>query len=312
MKKRFKLLVAYDSFESGKKVPGTVMEMARHLRAEVILFHAVPPASGSLWRQGSSEDLQESRVRERREQLDQIGRDFGEVEVTTVVTCGDAGAEIVSAAIEHQCDLVVVFDRPNAKKGGFSETTAKLLRECPTPVWAARMSTETYPRRILAAVDVASEEAETRLLSEHIVETAIVLGRHQGVSTWLVHAWAHWGEQPFAAIGQRAPDEERQVSDEERQHRRELEQLVERLDVKGVDLHIDLTTGDPLQSIPGAIDALGIDLLILGTVSRTGLPGLLKGNTAERVLNRVGCSVLVVKPRGFLSPLVVAADQEST
>jgi len=42
----------------------------------------------------------------------------------------------------------------------------------------------------------------------------------------------------------------------------------------------------------------------MGTVARTGLPGLLIGNTAEKILNRVTASVLAVKPEGFVSPLV--------
>jgi len=48
---------------------------------------------------------------------------------------------------------------------------------------------------------------------------------------------------------------------------------------------------------------LRIDLLVMGTVCRTGSPGLIIGNTAERVLDSVKCSVLTVKPAGFVSPI---------
>ncbi len=41
----------------------------------------------------------------------------------------------------------------------------------------------------------------------------------------------------------------------------------------------------------------------MGTVCRTGIPGLIIGNTAERVLDSVKCSVLTVKPAGFVSPI---------
>jgi hypothetical protein len=36
----------------------------------------------------------------------------------------------------------------------------------------------------------------------------------------------------------------------------------------------------------------------IGTVSRTGIPGLFIGNTAEKILYRVDCSVLAVKTDG--------------
>lgn len=42
---------------------------------------------------------------------------------------------------------------------------------------------------------------------------------------------------------------------------------------------------------------------IMGTVGRTGIPGFLIGNTAETVLRQVACSVLAVKPTGFVTPV---------
>lgn len=46
-----------------------------------------------------------------------------------------------------------------------------------------------------------------------------------------------------------------------------------------------------------------INLLIMGTVARTGISGLVMGNTAEQILDDVGCSMIAVKPPGFRSPL---------
>ena len=48
-----------------------------------------------------------------------------------------------------------------------------------------------------------------------------------------------------------------------------------------------------------------IDLLVMGTVCRTGIAGFLIGNTAEEVLNQVGCSVLTLKPEGFVTPVTL-------
>jgi len=48
-----------------------------------------------------------------------------------------------------------------------------------------------------------------------------------------------------------------------------------------------------------------IDLLVMGTVCRTGVAGLIIGNTAEKVLNKVDCSVLTVKPEGFVTPVTL-------
>ncbi len=44
-------------------------------------------------------------------------------------------------------------------------------------------------------------------------------------------------------------------------------------------------------------------LLVMGTVCRTGVPGFFIGNTAERVLQHLDCSLLAVKPKGFETPV---------
>lgn len=41
----------------------------------------------------------------------------------------------------------------------------------------------------------------------------------------------------------------------------------------------------------------------MGSVARTGISGLIMGNTAERILGSLPCSVITVKPEGFVSPI---------
>ena len=48
-----------------------------------------------------------------------------------------------------------------------------------------------------------------------------------------------------------------------------------------------------------------VDLIVMGTVARTGVAGFFIGNTAENVLNQVNCSVLTVKPEGFKTSVKV-------
>lgn len=51
------------------------------------------------------------------------------------------------------------------------------------------------------------------------------------------------------------------------------------------------------------VDELNGAILVMGTVGRTGIPGLVIGNTAEAILNQVHCSILAVKPPDFVSPV---------
>jgi nucleotide-binding universal stress UspA family protein len=66
---------------------------------------------------------------------------------------------------------------------------------------------------------------------------------------------------------------------------------------------VHLPMGSGQREIPALVKELKIDLVVMGTVSRTGIPGFIIGNTAETILDQLQCSVLVIKPSGFVSPV---------
>jgi nucleotide-binding universal stress UspA family protein len=82
-----------------------------------------------------------------------------------------------------------------------------------------------------------------------------------------------------------------------------LEELLAstRHDLQKCSLHV--LDGDARLEVPRHVARESIDLLVLGTVARTGIAGLLIGNTTEEILRRVDCSVLALKPDGFESPV---------
>ena len=66
-------------------------------------------------------------------------------------------------------------------------------------------------------------------------------------------------------------------------------------------LHVACTT--PYRAIRTAATEIDPDVLVLGTISRGGLPGLLIGNTAEKVMRKLDYALLTVKPEDFVSPI---------
>ena len=65
---------------------------------------------------------------------------------------------------------------------------------------------------------------------------------------------------------------------------------------------VELFEGPPDDVIPQLVIDNQIDVLVLGTHARSGISRLVLGNTAERILPTVHCSVLAVKPSDFVSP----------
>ena len=61
-------------------------------------------------------------------------------------------------------------------------------------------------------------------------------------------------------------------------------------------------SGDPFQEILSAADAIGSDLIVMGTHGRTGLQRLILGSVAERVLRQSSIPVLTVPQRATRDP----------
>ena len=61
--------------------------------------------------------------------------------------------------------------------------------------------------------------------------------------------------------------------------------------------------GSPEVCILEANEKLDVDLLIMATAARGGIPGMLFGNTAERLLPELPCSILALKPDDFVCPV---------
>ena len=130
----------------------------------------------------------------------------------------------------------------------------------------------------------------------------------------MVHAW----NAPYLTVysktraGISKQDIEDYVRDEKRIHRNWMNRLMRRAakwvgtDIFGtVNRHTHLRQGFAGDEVTTLIADLEADLIVLGTVARTGLSGLIMGNTAEEILDQAGCSVLAVKPPGFVSQISV-------
>lgn len=62
---------------------------------------------------------------------------------------------------------------------------------------------------------------------------------------------------------------------------------------------------EPGEVIPALARKKRVELIVMGTVARTGIPGFFIGNAAEKTLAEVDCSVLAVKPKAFSTPIEI-------
>ena len=78
---------------------------------------------------------------------------------------------------------------------------------------------------------------------------------------------------------------------------------IEDWEPNGEDLHYAMQRcrSEMLLRDPKLAKDLNAGLVVMGTVFRTGIPGLIIGNTAETVMNKLECSILAIKPQKFVT-----------
>lgn len=217
------------------------------------------------------------------------------VKATVAITRERPWVALVQRAVRLESDVVFVAKRDGDHGRELGANTAKLLRKCPCPVWAVHPDRPLVLRSILAATDLSP-------VGELVVGMAADLSAMSGSELHVVHAWQRTMEHQLSAAGEGdARARERVEALESGLRDRILGALGPRQATVTPLLHVGCSS--PERAILDGVRALDPDLVVMGTLSRRGIPGMLIGNTAERVLARIPTSLLTVKPEGFESPV---------
>jgi universal stress protein E len=234
------------------------------------------------------------------------------VPVNTAVLRGAPGVALVQEVLRYGHDLLVRAhgrDLP-AEAPPFGPIDLHLLRTCPCPVWLVGPPEPSRSRHIVAAVDTSSPHPAEQALNRHIVELALRLGQVRGGSITVLHAWQAYGE--YLLQPRMAPDVFADfLHRAERRAHDGTAALVETFGERLARVQVSVVKGDPSNVIPAVAIERHADLIVMGSMGRSGLAGIFMGNTAERVLRRWQGSVLVVKPLGFVSPVVLEPNRQS-
>lgn len=251
-------------------------------------------------------------ARERRGELaDHVARLLPGRAADCAVRVGKPFVEIVRHVLADPAGLLVKTAEPFGRAGSLplGSTDQHLLRKCPCPVWLRRPGTPDLPQRILAAVDVddpaTGEPGAQDALNRRVLDCALGIAAGPEAEVTALHAWDAPGEG-LVRLWASGPDADRIAVDYVRQIEAARWRALERLVAACPDRPRPvprLVRGPARRVIPDQARGLGAQTLVLGTVARTGLGGIIIGNTAEDILNSVDCSILATKPPGFVSPL---------
>ncbi len=243
--------------------------------------------------------LHELLVKEKREQLQKlidVCQAHG-IAASGEVLEGVSSQKTVQAAARVEADLIVRLTKGarSLEAGNLGTSAQKLIRGLPCAMWLADAEHEPNCQTIVATVDASPEDDAHRRLNQCIMKIATALSARERGKLLVCYVWSLYGAE---MLKHRMPTSEFEALLEfnRQQHRDSFERLLSEYDLHANGPSARMLEGEPSEAIPNLCDELGADLLICGTVARHGIPGLLLGNTAERIVNRVNCSILAVTP----------------
>lgn len=322
---RFKnILCVVNLNKSWKSAINQAISLAETNQAQLTVLSVIPLEKAIIAKRvegGDQTTIQSNLINEQLGKLNEVLEPLRKNKtIKSKILLGIPFIEIVREVLRNHYDLVIkTIESPDWLDQYFGSEDMHLLRKCPSPVWLLNPKAPSPFKRIVAAVDVEDnypdDEVETRLsLNQQIIETAGSLALSESSELHIASAWHALVEDLMSFSVSSSSEEE--IKEHVNQYRKsvkgKLGVLIDRSITKlGQDAYnyispkIHLIEGSARKEIPAFVKNINCDLIVMGTVGRSGISGFIMGNTAETILNQIECSVLAIKPPGFTTPVTL-------
>jgi len=175
------------------------------------------------------------------------------------------------------------------KRTILSNTDWQLIRRCPVPLLLVKPIPIPATLKVLAAVDPLHIHDKPAQLDDKIVELAATVAEGADAELHVLHSYS----EPIVLNVPEPSMISRITEDVERKHREAFSDFLKRHPIAKDRAH--LVCGPAHEELPEFAAKEGVGMVVMGAVSRTGIDKLFIGSTAERILDRLSCDVLVVK-----------------
>lgn len=206
-----------------------------------------------------------------------------------VVATHDIAAFCKVFALENDIDLVI-------KTGNRTESLFhtpldyQLVRELKCPVMISTLQKWRAKHRVMVTIDINSNNANQIALNLKALKWASDWAR---IHECELHA-AFCIDLPAAMTELDIISKDEALAKQEKEVTAKLKAF---LDEHGVTCDsISVDAGSPSRVLPSIANKLKADLVVLGSVGRKGVKGILLGNTAEKVMSKLRTDLAVVHP----------------
>lgn len=308
-----KILFVVDGSKGESLALRKVVELAGIIDASVTLIGVIPDYPNHYYMQEENSSmfhihkaLRESRMEELEKLLKSALPGNAKLKTDIMVKEGTPHIEIIRTVLAGGFDLLAKANHNDSAVADrlFGTLDMKLLRHCPCPVYILKPGKKIRHARILAAVDLIRSSKKLAGLDRIIMELATSMADIEEGTLDVVNAW-HLPHEKKLKNDARIALAYKTMGTLKRELRQVQKRHLADLEAEYAASHVTthLVKGDPEDVIPRIARRHRIDLVVMGTLARTGIRGFFIGNTAERILHRINTSVLAVKPEGFVSPV---------
>jgi universal stress protein E len=232
----------------------------------------------------------------------------------------DAGLDIAIDAVFHNplhegllrkiaqsnADLVVKDTHYHnlVRRTLITNTDWHLIRGAAAPLLLVKPARWAKELCVLAAVDPGHAADKPAALDHAICEWSTTLSQSFGGETHVAHAYFPASIALSAAVAgmpMAVGNEDKLIEAERQSKLQALTALVEPYRIKNDSVHLLLGTAAEL--LPEQAERYRADVMVMGAIARGRVQRLFIGSTAERILDKLPCDVLIIKPLDFASDL---------
>lgn len=311
------ILLIHDDAAGFEAALGRAVTLAKRDGAKLTIAEVIPEAAGgslSRFNPFSSvipvtSEYEEVDYRNRLERILHEARDQG-IDVRPAVFSGARHTEIVRAVVRYGYDLVITAEETRTTLEGllFGKPASRIMRACPCPVWIVKPQAALRCRRIVAAIGAEGAEGAPEDIDHAVLSLAAKLAYAEGCRLDIVHAWDFKGQDLETSRSEMLPPMWRALYRRNRlAHAKALSSVLSDFDLDGIDHEVHMPKGDPYRILLDFSWKSDVDLIVAGTVSRTGIDRFIYSNLVERILPLADCAVLAVKSAAFVPSVEKAA-----
>jgi universal stress protein E len=300
-----RILVVVDPTTAGSPAVVKGFDLANRLRAALTLLLCDPAPSLAPQRYPDDESYTAAVEPARALLLAQLSAmarkvDASGLDVDCRVEVGVPLPEGILRAVRGVAPDLVVKDTHHhsfLRRTLLGHTDWSLIRDCPAPLLLVQERRWALPPRIVAAVDPGHPEDAPAALDHALIDAAERLARGFASPIDLLHCWSPVPLLAASAMGDpiasSTPVPQEVLDMLQKQDDEHLRHLARVHDVPAIRVH--RFNGLPVEGLPEFAERAAVDVMAMGAVARHGLERLRIGSTAERVLERMPCDVLIVK-----------------